>query len=96
LKERNEERRRWIRSQMVLVNVSGAGIGRQLGISRATVSNVIAGREVSVRVQRAIAEALKMDFQAVWGMSESKLRQRGRPEKGKKKGTAGKTVPKTK
>ena len=58
---------RQIKSLMVLHNVKSADIARKLGIGNEAVSLILTGRRRSFRVQTAIAEALHMPYEELWG-----------------------------
>lgn len=55
--KKNEARHRRIRAEMVGRGIVGAEIARKLGVNRSLVTNVVAGRLVSHRVQEALIEA---------------------------------------
>jgi len=58
---------REIRSQMVLSGVTVAGLGRDLGVSRNLVSEVVHQRRTNPRVRRAVAHAIHRSYLEVWG-----------------------------
>lgn len=55
----NTPRSRWIRALLVLKGISGAEIAREVGVHRSTIFKVIDGVTKSVRLRKAIAEALE-------------------------------------
>jgi len=52
---------------LIELGISQVSIARKLGISRAVVCSVIAGRDTSRRVQEAVALALGRPFEDIWG-----------------------------
>jgi Ner family transcriptional regulator len=56
-----------VKAEMVLKRVSQTQIADSLGITPGTVSAVINGHRKSKRVQRAIAEALGLKYETLWG-----------------------------
>jgi|GEM_PF-6877482 len=53
------ERREYVKYQLRLRGSSLAEVGRELGVSTATVSQVCGGMRTSERIQRTIAEKLE-------------------------------------
>ena len=67
---KNTSRRNFIRGLLALHGIRVVDIARRLGVTKATVCYVIAGRTRSHRVQKAIAEMLDMPFEELWGAPE--------------------------
>lgn len=67
---KNTSRRNYIRGLLALRGIRVVDIARHLGVTKATVSFVIAGRTRSHRVQKIIAEMLDMPFETLWGAPE--------------------------
>jgi len=55
-----------IKIKMLEKGVTGASISRTLGVTRAAVYHVVAGRNKSKRIRRAIAHALGMRVSELW------------------------------
>jgi transcriptional regulator with XRE-family HTH domain len=73
----NASRLDYIRGLLVLRRVDRRKIQNQLGITPGTISHILAGKIKSLRVQRALAEALDMSFEDVWGYPESHIQATG-------------------
>lgn len=59
-----------VKSKMVLHKISQAEIAEQLCITPGTVSAVVNGHRKSRRVQKAIADALGVEFESLWTDAE--------------------------
>lgn len=70
-----------IRARMVIHGVPQARIANACGVSRTMIAKVIDGKSVSDRVQKAIADAIKMDVTRIWPSkyADGEPRRRGRP-----------------
>jgi transcriptional regulator with XRE-family HTH domain len=66
----NASRLNYVRGLLAAHRIRSREIARSLGIKDSTVSHLLAGRTKSRRVQKAIAEALNMSFEDVWGTPE--------------------------
>ena len=75
-----EKRRRQIRAAMVLLGITGAEIARQLGVTRQCVTQVIAGKCRSRRVEEALVAA---GVPAKWFAAASPSPQPSPPQAGK-------------
>jgi len=74
---------REIRAALVLADIKQANIARMLGVTRAAVSNTIAGRRRKPRIRQAIALAISKPVDAVWPPeSENKCTTRKRAGNG--------------
>ena len=62
-----KKRARVIRARMARKGITGAGIARQLGITRHAVNAVVGGFWRSPRVEKALAEALGISEAKLWG-----------------------------
>lgn len=62
---------RKVKSLMVLKGIKSIDIARQLGVSRVTVSIVLTGKGKSQRIQKAIADALCMQYEKLWSNSSN-------------------------
>jgi hypothetical protein len=60
-----------IRILMLRKGITGGDIARKLKVSRTAVNEVIVGRWKSPRVQKAIAEILKVPYEKLWGKKEA-------------------------
>lgn len=67
---KNASRLDYVRGLLAAHRIRSREIARSLGIKDSTVSQILAGRGKSRRVQKAIAEALNMPFEDVWGVPE--------------------------
>ena len=63
---------RIIRVLLMQEGLTQAGIARQLGISLPAVSYVVTGFRKTPRTREAIAEALEVDYQELWGEEKQK------------------------
>jgi lambda repressor-like predicted transcriptional regulator len=70
---------REIYGRLLMKGLTAQALGRELGISGRAVSLVITRKGRSRRVQEAIARALGLGFERVWG--NSRAARRGRPPK---------------
>ncbi len=55
-----------IEIEFVKKNISGAEIGRRMGVSRVAIYQVISGKTKSKRLRKAIAEAIGMEVSDLW------------------------------
>ncbi|GAB62695.1 MAG: HTH domain-containing protein [Candidatus Jettenia sp.] len=55
-----------IRIEFIKRNISGAEIGRRMGVSRVAVYQVITGKTKSKRLRKAIADAIGMRVEDLW------------------------------
>lgn len=55
-----------IKAALMVAGVSGREMAKRLGVTDQAVSNVIYGRTTSMRVRKAIAEALSKPVNALW------------------------------
>lgn len=58
---------RKVKALMILEGISQTDIANQLGVKRCTVSGAVNGLRKSRHVQRAIATALGVDYEELWG-----------------------------
>jgi transcriptional regulator with XRE-family HTH domain len=58
---------RKIKSLMMLKGITGKEIARRERVSMTWVSLVLNGRAPSERIRRAIAEALRVSYESIWG-----------------------------
>lgn len=56
---------------MLRKGITGGDIARTLNVSRTAVNSVIKGRWRSPRVQEAIAHALGVPYEKLWGKKEA-------------------------
>lgn len=61
-----EQRRRLIRTTLILTRASAAAIGRKAGVSRGLVCHVIAGRKRHPKVEAALARVCRMKVAELW------------------------------
>jgi len=61
-----KKRRAWIYMKLHLKGLTGAEIGRRLGVSTPLVSRTIRGEWLNYKVRRAVAEALELPYKKVW------------------------------
>lgn len=66
--EKNE-----IRGLLITHKIKQTDIARQLGVVPTTVSEVVARRQNSRRVQEFIAMAVGMEFEEIWGNNEQEV-----------------------
>jgi len=62
-----------IKALMTKCGVSQADIAKRLGITREYVRKVIHGERSTRRVRQAIADALRMPFEEVWGEKNERI-----------------------
>lgn len=55
-----------ISSELKKIGLSHQDIGRLLGVSRGAIGSVIAGKSRSERIERVIADQLKMSLEELW------------------------------
>ncbi|GJQ47599.1 MAG: XRE family transcriptional regulator [Candidatus Jettenia sp.] len=55
-----------IKIEFIKKDVSGAEIGRRMGVSRVAVYQVISGKTKSKRLRKAIADAIGMEVSDLW------------------------------
>ncbi len=60
------EKNKKIRMKMILNDVSGAEIARNLGVDRSAVSKTIKGKIKSYRLRKAIADAIGCKVTELW------------------------------
>lgn len=58
---------REIRAHMILNGVKCIDIAKELGVHQTAITLIITQRENSRRIQEAIAKAINMPFEKVWG-----------------------------
>jgi lambda repressor-like predicted transcriptional regulator len=58
---------RKIKALLILKGIPGAGIARKMNVDRTAIYHVIMGRSKSKRIRKAIAEALDMRVEDLWG-----------------------------
>jgi transcriptional regulator with XRE-family HTH domain len=56
-----------VKVQMLKKTVTQTDIAKALGIDRSTVSGVVNGHRTSRRVQKAIADAVGVPYEKLWG-----------------------------
>jgi lambda repressor-like predicted transcriptional regulator len=57
----------YVRGLLTMHKITFRSIGKSLGISHSCVSHVLHGRGKSRRVLQAVADALGMTFEELWG-----------------------------
>lgn len=60
-----------IKIELLKRGISGAEISRRIGCHRTAIYHVIAGRYKSRRVRQAVAEALNLPYEVVWGKEKN-------------------------
>ena len=63
----NIARYRTIRREMFSRGITMRSVSRRVGVGRPTVTLVAQGKRVSRRVRRALARAIGMQYQELWG-----------------------------
>ena len=58
--------RQKIKIEFIKRNISGAEIGRRMGVSREAIHQVIGGKTRSKRIRKAIAEAIGVKVEDLW------------------------------
>jgi lambda repressor-like predicted transcriptional regulator len=58
---------REIRAHLILNGVKVTEIAKQLGVNQSAVSLIITQRQNSQRIQEAVAKAINLPFEKVWG-----------------------------
>jgi len=58
---------KYIRIEMIKKDVKGAEIARRIGVNRSAISKTIDGKIKSYRLRKAIAEALGVPYEELWG-----------------------------
>jgi len=61
------ERAAWIYQKFYLRKLRAAALGRQLGVSKQMVAAVIRGEKRTPWIQEAIAQAIGMTWEGLWG-----------------------------
>lgn len=61
-----------IKIELLKKGVSGAEIARKEGVDRTAIYHVIKGDTKSPRLRKAIAEAVELPVEALWGEPEKK------------------------
>lgn len=56
-----------IKIEMLKKGITGGDIGRSIGVTRTAIALVINRKRVSPRLRRAIATAINMPYEEVWG-----------------------------
>lgn len=64
---KNIDRFAYVKGLLKMHHIPNREIAVKLGISDSGVGHVLAGRKKSRRVQKAVADSLKMPFEQVWG-----------------------------
>lgn len=64
---------RKVKALMVLKGVKNLDIAREMHVSKTWVSLVLCGHKRSDRIRKAIADAVGMDVEEVWGENEEKV-----------------------
>jgi len=64
---KSKRRAKKIQKAMIDKDLTAAGIGRAIGCTRSNVQHTIMGRSKSIRVRRAISEALGIPYEILWG-----------------------------
>jgi len=59
----------YVRGLLRMHNIRSRDLAKRIGVHESVVCHVLAGRGKSHRVQQAIAEALEIDFEDLWGDS---------------------------
>ncbi|MDA8170279.1 MAG: hypothetical protein M0Z48_00420 [Nitrospiraceae bacterium] len=63
----NKKDRRWaIRTRLLRHEISQAAIALQAGVTQGAVSRVIGGSLDAPKIRRAIADALRLKYEAIW------------------------------
>lgn len=58
-----------VKVQMLKRNINQTDIAKALGLDRSTVSGVVNGHRTSRKIQKAIAEAVGVSYEKLWGKS---------------------------
>lgn len=58
---------RKVKSLLIENGIKQADIAKELGVTRGTVSAAITGYHQSRRVKQAVADALNIDYEKLWG-----------------------------
>lgn len=66
-KPRKATRFDYVRGLLIMNRIDRAAIAQKLGVSYSCVTKVVSGRGKSRRVMQAIADALDMSFEELWG-----------------------------
>ena len=61
-----------IKIALLRKGISAAEIGRRVGVDRSYVTHTIARRRSSRRIRRAIARAIGLSYEEVWGREEER------------------------
>jgi transcriptional regulator with XRE-family HTH domain len=56
-----------VKALLIKNGIKQADIAKQLGTTRGTISAAINGHHQSRRVKQAVADALKVDYEKLWG-----------------------------
>lgn len=64
---KNIDRFAYVKGLLKMYHIPNREIATKLGISDSGVGHVLSGRKKSHRVQKAVADSLKMTFEQVWG-----------------------------
>lgn len=66
-----ETKKQKIKIEFIRKNISGASIGRGMGVSRAAIYQVISGKTKSHRLRKAIADAIGMRVEDLWPSNDN-------------------------
>jgi transcriptional regulator with XRE-family HTH domain len=69
----NKRRYKKIRRLMITKGVSGAEIARQIGVTRNLINGVILGYWESPRAKQAVADALGVPYEKLWGKKKEEV-----------------------
>jgi transcriptional regulator with XRE-family HTH domain len=72
------KKKRYIRSLLILQGIEIADIAADVGVTPTMVGNTIAGKRKSIRVRKAVAEALGVPITDLWPEENGKISQRRR------------------
>lgn len=60
----------YVRGLLAMHRITNVAIGEMIGVSHTTVSHVLSGRRKSRRILQAVADALNMTFEELWGKQQ--------------------------
>ncbi len=67
---KQSKKSREIKALLVLKGISGAEIARGIGVHRTAIYHTIEGKIKSYRIRKAIADALEVEYEELWGAEE--------------------------
>jgi transcriptional regulator with XRE-family HTH domain len=61
------DKKKLIKALLVAKGIKFADLAKNLGVSSAAISRIIAGASISFRIQKAISDVLSIPFEELWG-----------------------------